>query len=399
MKICMVSTHSISVGGVSSYTKNLVQSLKEHEVDVVVFSNKLENERLMQSYEGVYATWNRGILYPFQIFKMLVSNASVDVVHIQHEFFLYGGMVSAILFPVLLALIRLLGKPVVVTIHGVIPLPEVNEQFKEENELNGSLILLKFGLILLTKAIVFLSDAIIVHEGFFAERLQKDYRCPQRKIYVISHGVEEIENKILQDEAKEKLGLNNKTVLLFFGYITKYKGIETLIDGFEWIAKQYEDSILIIGGGEHPRLRNNLCYVEYLSELQQRAVSAAAKERILFTGFIPEDDLPLYFSAADVLVFPYTTAMSSSGPLSFAMSYGKAVIASDIPSFAEIIPLEDALFRRNSSKNLAEKLERILSGSALRNRVSNYLKMKAKENSWHNIGSKTYSLYRELLGT
>lgn len=394
----MVSTHPNCGGGVSSYTKNLVQSLRELGVDITVFSNKPENGRQKQSDEGVCAIWNRGsIRYPFQIFKMLASNASVDVVHVQHEFFLCGGMFSAIIFPVLLVLTRLLVKPVIVTIHGVIPLSELNERFKEENELNGPLLLLKFGLIILTKAIVFLSDAVIVHEGFFAERLEKDYRCPQRKIYVISHGVEEIENKILQDEAKDKLGLNNKTVILFFGYITKYKGIETLIDSFGYVARQREDLVLIIGGGEHPRHRNNSHYCDYLLELRHRASSMAPPQKILFTGFIPNEELPLYFSAADLVIFPYTTSISSSGPLSLAASYGKTVIASDTPSFAEIIPFEQALFTRNSSESLANKIEQMLNSSFLRRRVSSYIDMMAKEDSWHNVGSKTCALYRRLL--
>ena len=399
MKVLMVSTHPTSGGGVSSYTKSIVRSLREHGVDVVVFSNKPEKTRLQQDFGGIHACWIRGTLYPLQIFKALAANVDVDMVHVQHEFFLYGGMFSAIIFPVLLALIHLLGKPVVVTVHGVIPLYEFNERFKEENELKGPFLLLKFGLILLTREIVFLSDAVVVHASFFAKILVKDYKCPERKVHVVPHGVEEKRGKTAQDEAKDKLGLNDKKVILFFGYITKYKGIETLIEGFARVANQFRDLILVIGGGAHPRLRSNRHYAEYLSELQKSAISAASQGRILFTGFIPEDELPLYLSAADIMVFPYTAPMASSGPLSFAMSYGKAVVASDIPSFAEIIPLEDALFRRNSPGDLADKLERMLNSSALRDKVSNCIKIRAKEHSWQAVGSKTYELYQELLFT
>lgn len=393
----MVSTHLASGGGVSSYTKNLTQSLRQSGVDVVISLSKPEIGGSERKGEGVSATWSRGsVRYPFQIFKMLAASAGIDIVHFQHEFFLYGGVFSAILFPVLLALARQLGKPVVVTMHGVISLSDLNERFKAENGLNGPLPVLRIGLIFLTRAIVFLSDAVVVHEGFFAERLEKDYKCPQRKIRVIPHGVKETDDKIAQDEAKEKLGLDNKTVILFFGYITKYKGIETLIDGFGYVAKQQGDLVLIIGGGEHPRLRQNPRYREYLLELRRRAISVAPKQKILFTGFIHDYELPLYLSAADVLVFPYTTSMSSSGPLSFAMSYGKAVLASDIPSIAEIISLKDTLFKKNSPKDLAEKLERMLDSPVLRRRVSNYVKMRAKEASWQVVGSRTYELYREF---
>lgn len=394
MKICMVSTHPISGGGVSSYTKNLVQSLREHEVDVAVFSNKPRNKKLIQTCEGVYATWNKGILYPFQTFKML-ANTSVDIVHVQHEFFLYGGVISAILFPVMLALIRLLHKPVVVTIHGVIPLSEMNERFKEENELDGPLPLLKLGLIFLTKTIVFLSDAVIVHGKFFLETLCNEYGCPKWKIYAIPLGVGKAVNMIPQNEAKKRLGLENKVIVFFFGYISKYKGIETLIEAFGRIAKEHPNLILIIGGGKHPRLRQSFKYEDYITKLQREARSSAPKQ-IMFTGFISNEKLPLYFSLADIMVFPYNIVMSSSAPLALSMCYGKPVIASDIPPFRELIPLGEALFKKNSSEDLIKKLQLMLNDRNLRDRIALYVRRVAECNSWSNVSLQTCNVFQNL---
>ena len=396
MKLCMVSTHPTSGGGVSSYTRNLVQSLREHGVHVVVFSNKPEKTKPQQDFGGIHTCWNRGILYPFQIFRALATNVDVDIVHIQHEFFLYGGMVSAILFPVLLVLIHLLGKPVIVTIHGVISLSELNERFKEENELNGPLPLLKFGLIFLTKVIVFLSDAVIVHGRFFAEALYNEYKCPQWKVHVIPHGVEKAKTIIPPSEAKKRLRLENKVIILFFGYITKYKGIETLIEAFGRMAKKHQNWILLIGGGKHPRLRGNPKYEEYITKLQQEALSLAPKQ-ILFTGFISDEELPLYFSAADGMVFPYNTTMSSSGPLALSMSYGKPVIASDIPSIGELIPFEECLFKKNSSEDLVKKLQLMLNSYDLRHRVGICIERIGERNSWSKVGLQTCRLYQKVV--
>jgi glycosyltransferase involved in cell wall biosynthesis len=396
MKTCIVSTYLTSEGGVSSYTKRLVWSLREHGVDAIVFSDKPRNETPKLSGESVYATWSKGILYPFQIFKMLAANSHVDVVHIQHEFFLYGGMFSAIFFPVLLALIHLLGKPVVVTVHGVIPLSELNERFKEENQLNGPLPLLKFGLVLLTKLIVFLSNAVIVHGRLFAEALYNEYKCPRWKVYVIPHGVEKAKTIIPQGEAKKRFRLENKVIILFFGYIAKYKGIETLIEAFGRVAKKHQDWILVIGGGRHPRLCLGPKYQEYIMELQQMARSLAPKQ-IVFTGFIPDEELPLYFSAADIVVLPYARAMSSSGPLALAMSYRKPVIVSNILPITELIPFEKALFMRNSPESLAERLELILDNQHLQREISRAVEKIRTENSWSSIGLQTSVLYQDLL--
>lgn len=395
MKICMVSTHLASGGGVSSYTKNLVRSLRGREVNVFVFSNKPEKAGLEEDDKGIYACWNRGILYPFQIFKALVASKNVNLVHLQHEFFLYGGTVPAVLFPFLLVLVRLFGKPIVVTLHGVIPLFGVNNRFKEENELRGPLLLLKLGLMALTKAIVSLSDAVIVHGRFFAEILRNEYRCPKGKIHVIPHGVKKVATVIPQNEAKKMLRLKNKSIILFFGYIAKYKGIETLIEAFGQLAKKHQDWVLIVGGKEHPRLCTNPKYKEYVFGLQQKGFSLTP-ERIIFTGFIPEEKLPLYFSATDIVVLPYTIAMSSSGPLALAISYGKPVIASDIPSLRELISFEEALFKRRSSEGLAKKLELMFNDSGLRHRISVHIKKMREENSWSEVSLQTCMLYQKI---
>src|SRR3989304_4161881 len=142
MKIAMVSIypppnskHS-RLGGVASYTHNLVNSLPKNSVETTVFSNKLPDIESDYVENGITIKrcWNKGVMYPFQVF-LNVLNSKADVIHIQHEFFLYGNGISAGFFPLMLLLLRLLNKPIIVTIHGVIPLSELNEKFIEENQL------------------------------------------------------------------------------------------------------------------------------------------------------------------------------------------------------------------------------------------------------------------------
>lgn len=401
MKVGMVSVYpppaskNVKLSGVASYTKNLVASLTS-DCKVVVFADRMSHTN-DEYYEGamVYRCWNKGVLYPFQIFKALAANSDLDVVHVQHEFFLYGGVFSAFLFPVLLVLIRLLGKPTVVTIHGVIPLSELNERFKEENALNGPLPLLRFGLVFMTKIIVFFSDCVIVHSRFFAETLYNEYRCPKWKNHVIPHGVGKVTVIIPQNEAKRKLGLENKVVIFFFGYIAKYKGIETLIEAFGRLAGKHRDWVLIIGGGEHPRLKTRAFYKRYVSELRDRAFSTRGQLR--FTGFIPEEELATYFSAADLLVFPYTVTMSSSGPFALAISYGKTVIASNIPPFKEALP-PSALFNKNDPKSLSERIKFILNHQFSKQDILAHVKEMRDASSWKQVGLQIRKLYQQILG-
>nr|MDO8062121.1 glycosyltransferase [Candidatus Freyrarchaeum guaymaensis] len=388
-----VAVVSSSRGGVFPYTRKLVRVLQEHGLKVHFLLDR--DGGLPSAYEGVYPCWSSGIRYPFQVFRVLCT-CKPDIVHVQHEFFLYGGLLSALLFPLLLLLARVIGGRVVVTLHGVIPMVEFGEKFLSVNLVRGPLWLLKVGILLLTKVIVHLSSAVIVHEKFFMKVLTNDYGCPEDKIYVVPHGVDEVEERLELDEAKRMLGLEDRKVVLFFGYLAGYKGVETLIDGFKLLAERHADWLLIVGGGEHPRLKNKAAYRRYLAELRNRALSISGQT--MFTGFIPDEELAVYISAADLIVLPYRLSMSSSGPFALAVSYKKPVVASNIPPFSGVLP-PLALFRRGSHEELSERVERVLSDESARKRVSLHIRRVKEERSWRRVGLETVRIYRDILRT
>ena len=342
MNVGMVSTHPSHSGGVSSYTRNLMTALKNTDVRVILFSNCY---RIKEREKFIVPCWNEGSFYPFKIFKTLLKN-EIDIIHIQHEFFLFGGLLSSILFPILLLFCKVLRKPTIVTLHGVLPLSKIDQTFVKENVISGSPLFLRCGIKILTMSITLLSDAIIVHEKLFAKILKQRYHCSSKKIFIIPHGVEEKNVIILKNKAKERLNLLNKVVIFFFGYLAPYKGIQTLIKGFKLKTSENLDWILIIGGGEHPRLKHNPSYQSYLTNLKTETEYLPSK--IIFTGYIPDKKVPLFFSAADLIVFPYTFTMSSSGPFAKALTYEKPILVSKTNLFKEIIPFKDIMFHQNS---------------------------------------------------
>jgi glycosyltransferase involved in cell wall biosynthesis len=395
MKVGMISIYPppaskhAALGGVASYTRNLVVSLLD-KCEVVVFANKLPNIR-SKYREGatVYRCWSKGLLYPFQIFRK-VASSKVDIVHVQHEIYLYGGLGSAIIFPLLLFLIKLLRKPVVVTLHGVLPLSEVNGRFLRDNWIRGSPLFMKAGLILLVKLIVLFSTAVIVHEEKFKEVLKSEYNCPGSKIYVIHHGIEERNDLIEKNKAKQILCLSGKNVILFFGYITGYKNVELLIESASFLKTP--DWVIVIAGGPHPRLSTNPNYRRYLSDLREKAL-AVRKEGILFRGFIAEEEIPLYFSAADLIVFPYKICMHASGPLSLSISYGKPFLISD--DFKGIFACENALFK-NEPKDLTHKIDRFFEDKKLQLQISAYIRKFKKERLWSVVSDETWKLFQRI---
>lgn len=379
-----------NAGGVASYSKNLVSNLASN-LKIIVIADKInENEDYLET-NNIYVKrcWDKGLFYPLQIARVIFEDKKgVDVVHIQHEFFLYGKSLSAGIFPLMLLLIRFI-KPIVVTFHGVIPLSKINNEFLKENGFSGNSYILKLGLYTIIKLSSFFINRIIVHEKSFKQILCNDYGISSRKIDIIPHGIESRNDKKDADEAKNSIGLKNKCIILFMGYLTGYKGLDLLIDAFEHIKKQ-QDLILLIVGGEHPRLKDDRKYLKYIKKIRSKA--KAISDNIIFTGFAQENEIPIYFSAADVVVFPYTIAMSSSGPMSMAIAYEKPIIVSQ--EIKASLGLNELAFRRNP-KELAKKIEEIINSDELKEKAILRAKDLRIERYWETIAKNHEIVYLE----
>ena len=169
------------------------------------------------------------------------------------------------------------------------------------------------------------------------------------------------------------------------------KTVELLIESARYLTT--EDWIILIAGGPHPRLLNDHDYRLYLLQLQDRAMSIS-EDRILFRGFVHEDDVPLYFSAADLLVFPYNAALSYSGPVCLAISYKRPFLITNF--YEQMIECEELLFK-SDPQELASKIDMFLQNQELRRRVLRYIDRIGAERSWSNIAGKTLDLYKRCV--
>ena len=122
MKIAMVSTLMPE----THYTRYLVSSLANnfHESKWYVYANKLENIKPLSSNLTLRQCWSKNLLYLFQIARQAVTD-KIDILHIQHEINMYGGPITAVVFPLVIILLRFLKKKTVVTIHAVVPKKEI----------------------------------------------------------------------------------------------------------------------------------------------------------------------------------------------------------------------------------------------------------------------------------
>jgi len=180
--------------------------------------------------------------------------------------------------------------------------------------------------------------------------------------------------------------------VLIMGYATGYKGIDLLLEGFAEYAHADSRAYLLIGAGKHPKLAQDTAYLKEYERLQHKAAALIPAKQYRWAGFIGEHDIAAYYSAADVSLYPYTIAMSSSGPMSFAMSFQKPFLASD--AFQDILGAFPKVLFDRTAANLAERLAYFFTHKDEYSDLSQAFKT---TRSWTQVSASTSAVYQQLI--
>lgn len=279
-----------------------------------------------------------------------------DVVHIHAE-----GPASFCWLP------RLMGKKVIVTIHGL--------DWQRE-KWNGGFAskYIHFGERMAAKW----ADEIIVLSREVQKYFKDEYG---RNTVFIPNGVTRAE-KHNADLISQKFGLQKDAYILYLGRIVPEKGEHYLIQAFKQIET---DKKLVIAGGAS----DTDDYLKSLKEL------ASGEERIIFTGFVQGELLQELYSNAYVYVLPSDL---EGMPLSLleAMSFGNCCLTSDIPECTEVIGYHGVSFKKGNVSDLKEKLQELCDQESTvrdyQKKASDYI---CRKYDWDIIVQKTLMLYQQ----
>jgi glycosyltransferase involved in cell wall biosynthesis len=263
------------------------------------------------------------------------------------------------------------GRPLVLTAHDVLPREAKPGQRAAQRRLYGHF------------------DAVVVHSEHGRRRLINELGVDAARVQVIPHGVFEhlaagpargdadASAEPVQEAAPFQ---TDKPVVLCFGLMRPYKGIDLLLEAWRGI----EDAELWVAGA--PRMDIS-------------AMRAAAPPGVRFVPrFIGDDELPSYFRRADVVVLPYRE-IDQSGVLFTALAFGKPLLLSDVGGFPEIaatgaartFPAGDAGALRDALRELiGDPSERTVLGVRARELASGAY-------SWDAVARRTIALYEQLL--
>lgn len=236
-------------------------------------------------------------------------------------------------------------------------------------------------------------EHFVAHSQLNKNELHHIFEIDRAQIHVIPLGNYNVfipDNLPDSMSARQNLNLPvDRRIVLFFGIIFKFKGLEYLIRSLSHIDPN-ERPLLVVAGKPVEG------FADYDAEIEQYALQNDVDKRL---GFIPNDELPLYFSAADVVALPYNR-ITQSGVILTAFSFGKPVVATRVGSFPETV-LEGQngyLVDPKDSYQLAEALRRILQDENKLAEMSRFTKIHADEKyDWNRIAAQTIRLYTQAI--
>lgn len=267
---------------------------------------------------------------------------------------------------VMLLIPHIFGIKTVVTVHGLNYKTPKWKGFGEKYIKLGERIAAKY------------ADEIIVLSKEIQNYFMRTYG---RRTKLIPNGVTLPEIRC-PNLIKEKFKLEQNGYILFLSRIVPGKGLENLIKAFKQIKTKQK---LVIAGSSSS---------SYTDDFYQEIVRMAADdERIIFTGFVSGALLDELYSNAKLFVFP-SEAEGMPMCLLEAMSYNCPCLVSDIPENMEVLGEFGQSFKVSNTKDLKEKLEKLLSAEKEEMDTRCYVKT---HYNWDTVVDQTIELYRSIM--
>ena len=376
MKIAYISTYTPRQCGIATFTTDLLSSIAYHH-----------DEKRLEQHVFAIAETPGTTAYPKEVkyeigqhdlpdylsALQIINSGGYDICFLQHEYGIYGGNSGAYI----LSILKKLQIPLLVNLHTILENPSTDEKN-------------------ILQDIAQVADKLIITSTWGVQLLQDVYGIPLSKTVVIPHGVPDFPYSQL--EAKGMLALSNRKLLLTFGFLSRNKGIETVLQALPEVVKQVPNLLYVIAGKTHPNVLRDAGeeYREYLEQLVQQL---GLTNHVLFdNSFMEEKRLTTYLSACDVYLTPYLNeAQISSGTLSFAIGAGACVVSTPYWHAKELLAEgRGVLFERENTKQLEEILLNLLLHENSLLEIRNAVSIFKSNLSWKNIATTYIELFTQV---
>jgi len=374
--ILYLSTFPPRECGIATFTKDLTDAMDKHfapevEPKILAINNECSDiygydDRVTQQITATdIASYTTAA-------KAINKNADVKLVHIQHEFGIFGGECGNNLIPFL----KIVKKPIVITFHTVLPQPDKT----------------------LKSTVRFLigkARAVIVMNELSKKILEEEYGADTSKITLIPHGIPQVTFD-KGGEEKRKLGIEGRIVLSTFGLLDRGKGIEHAIRALPELVKRYPRLLYLVIGATHPAARRH-DGESYRNFLVDEVEKLGLKNNVAFyNNYASLEEIVRYLKATDIyLCTGLDRNQSVSGTLSYALGCGRPVISTNSSYARSIVtPEKGILVEPQNSEAIAKALLRLIEGKQLRNRMAKNAYIETRHMTWPNVALAHFELYQ-----
>ncbi|MDH5681756.1 MAG: glycosyltransferase family 4 protein [Spirochaetota bacterium] len=305
-KIAVIGNHLPRQCGIATFTKDLCDALtietgNSDNLITVAMDDKPE-----------------GYLYPDRVKFRIRANVLEDYFHaaeylnansfetaiLQHEYGIFGGKNGVHI----INLIKSLQMPVLTNLHTVLQNPTEDQK-------------------LIIHELANYSERLLVMSHKAVDLLTSCYGIPLNKISHIPHGIPDVEFKY-PGIYNEKLGIQERDIILTFGLIGPSKGLEIMIKAMPKIVKKHPEALYIILGQTHPHIKDSQGDA-YRHGLQQLINQLSIEEHVVFHNyFVSLETLTQYLQTTSIYAIPYINKEQiTSGTLAYGMGCGAAVVS------------------------------------------------------------------------
>ncbi len=242
-----------------------------------------------------------------------------------------------------------------------------------------------------------MAHKVVVMSHMAIDFLVNIYQVDKEKIVRIEHGVPDIQFN--QQLSKQEFRLENKSVILTFGFVGRNKGIEAVINALPDVVKKHPEVLYVVLGKTHPNVMKE-AGEEYRVYLHKLVKTLNLQNHVVFINeFVNQKELFKYLSASDIYVTPYLNeAQITSGTLSYAVGVGSAVVSTPYWHATELLAEgRGRLFDFKNSEQLSEIFLELLDHPDVMNELRKKAYDYGRTITWPVSGQKYVSLTRDIL--
>ncbi|HEY9181246.1 MAG TPA: glycosyltransferase family 4 protein [Candidatus Baltobacteraceae bacterium] len=304
----------------------------------------------------------------------IVNAHPAAVLNIQHEYGLFGGERGEWLID----LLRASEKPVVLTLHTVLPEPDE--------------VMLR-----VTRELCRYASSVIVLSETGRDLLNRVYRIDAARVRVIHHGVPDV---TFRDTGpfKASFGIGERMVISTFGLINRGKGLEYAIEAMRDVVKRHPEALYLILGETHPVVRRQEGE-SYRESLQQMVREFGLQHNVqLIDKYLDFDELVSYLEATDIYLTPYLNPTQIvSGTLAYAVGCGKAIVSTPYLYAQEVLANHRGfLCNFRDAKSIAQLVNGLLDDPALRRATERRAYRFGRQMTWPHVAAEYGKLFAEL---